>query len=446
MKPDTPELSLNLKGSVGSRMSINVGLMVGAKLNDKAAFGTVLLAHAYMLFFANIASFQTWQAVVRFGTDHLKDKNAEGLSKLIRFGIDLDLIAAIGAYVLALAVLPIFTLIASATSLTDIAGLDIAGIQKLIAIYCTILFFRQISTAVGIFRLFDKFTILALRAILMPLLRFAGAVLAWSQGWGVVGFICVWYFASAISYMLLPILGFLELKRRRLLGLVFGRGMALRQMPEGVWSFIWKTNIAFTLAAFRDHFPSLLVTAVFGPAALAVFRIAEEVAKFLSKGATLFDQVLLPELSRLVAERKIETLLLIAMKTAAAYAVLSLIIAGAIALFGGTAIEFGFGTGYETATVLAILLLIGSVLVGVSTPFYTTLYAMTKPGLAILVRSVSVCVYIAVFFALAGRLDLPAIGWAAIGAAILELVFVIGVTMWVLKQNVEPAPADTAEE
>ena len=149
----------------------------------------------------------------------------------------------------------------------------------------------------------------------------------------------------------------------------------------------------------------------------------------------------MPELSRLVAERKIEKLLLIALKTAGAYALLSLIIAGAITVFGGSAIELGFGKGYEGATFLAILLLFGSVLMGVSTPFYTTLYAMTKPGLAICIRAASVCIFIGLFFVLEKSQELPAIGWAAIGAAFLELISVILMTIWVLKKRIDPQDA-----
>jgi len=462
MNPKTPELSLTLKGSVGSRMSMNVGLLMGAKfiatlfgiatlvitaraLDDKAAFGTVLFVHAYMLFFASVTSFQTWQAIVRFGTAHLKDNNAKGLAKLFRLGVDLDFITAILAYIIALAILPIFDIIASATSMTDVANLDIPGLKKLIALYCTILLFRQFSTSVGIFRLFDKFTLLAMRATLMPTLRFVGALIAWSQGWGVVGFLCVWYVASFSTYVIMPILAYFELKRRHLLGLVFRQGSALRKMPKEVWPFIWKTNIDFSLTAFRGHFPSLLVTAVFGPAALAVFRVAEEVSKFLSRGATLFDQVLLPELSRLVAERKIETLLIIALKTAAAYAAVSFLIACIVTLFGETAIKFGFGEGYEAAPFLAILLLVGSVLSGVSAPFYTTLYAMTKPGLAIWVRAISICILIILFFALIENQGLLAIGWAFIGGAVLEIIGVITVTVFVLRANMD-SPEESAIE
>jgi len=455
MNPETPILSVDLKGSVGSRMSINVSLMAGAKiltalfglatlfitaraLNEQAAFGTVLFVHAYMLFFASVASFQMWQAIVRFGTDHLKEKDAIGLSKLIRLGIDLDMIAACLAYIMAIAILPIFDLLAAASSMTEVDGVDTAGLKKLIAAYCTLLFFRQISTSVGIFRLFDNFSLLALRAILMPTLRFIGALVAWSQGWGIVGFLCVWYLASFCSYIMLPILAFFELKRRHLLRPVFGHGTALRDVPKGVWPFIWKTNIDFSFSAFKGRFPSLLVTAVFGPAAHAVFRVAEEVSKFLSKGAKLFDQVLLPELSRLVAERKVENLLHIALKTAAAYAALSLLIAVVVTFFGDAAIKLGFGEGYEAASLLAILMLLGSVLAGVSTPFYTTLYAMTKPGLAIWVRAASVCIFLILFFMLSERQGLNAIGWAFIGAALLEVTCVIGVTIRVLKTNVAP--------
>jgi len=44
MNPKTPDLSLTLKGSIGSRMSINVGLMTGAKiLSSLFGLGTLII-------------------------------------------------------------------------------------------------------------------------------------------------------------------------------------------------------------------------------------------------------------------------------------------------------------------------------------------------------------------------------------------------------------------
>jgi len=67
----------------------------------------------------------------------------------------------------------------------------------------------------------------------------------------------------------------------------------------GLYSFVLKTNIDSTVNALKNNFPSLAVMLVFGPAILAIYRIAEEIALLLARGVTLFDQVLFPELSRM---------------------------------------------------------------------------------------------------------------------------------------------------
>jgi len=86
-------LELNSKFGVGGRLVSNTAMLAGARivsavmgvgtliiaakvLSDNAALGTLLFIHAYMLFFSEIVSFKFWQALIRFGVDELKAKNA----------------------------------------------------------------------------------------------------------------------------------------------------------------------------------------------------------------------------------------------------------------------------------------------------------------------------------------------------------------------------------
>ena len=80
-----PNLTIQSNHSVGKRIAANTGLMLGsktlsvilglgslviaAKSLSVSALGIVLFLHAYHLFFAELATFQAWQTIIRFGMD-----------------------------------------------------------------------------------------------------------------------------------------------------------------------------------------------------------------------------------------------------------------------------------------------------------------------------------------------------------------------------------------
>jgi len=269
----TPDLSITSKHTVGKRIAANTGLMVGsksmaailglgslsiaAKVISPIELGTIIFLHAYMLFFSEIATFQSWQSIIRFGTDDVKENNAKQLSGLLNFGLKLDALGALIAYILSMIVFAVF--------------------------------------------LFDKFNVLAFQGLIMPTTRFIGVLIAASLGAGFKGFILAWFLGSFVAYIFLPTMAAFELKSRRLLGPVFKAGTSLRFPREGIWAFAIKSNIDSTLAAANVHLPVLLVMGVFGSAWVAVYRIAEEAAKLLSEAFKLLDQVIYPELAKMVS-------------------------------------------------------------------------------------------------------------------------------------------------
>ena len=111
------DLSIAEKGSVGKRVVANTGLMVGAKAAAAviglislvittrtlpiADVGVLLFLHAYMLLFAEVATFQSWQAMIKYGTHDIETKNSNSLMRLTRFCAALDCVGAIAAFIFA---------------------------------------------------------------------------------------------------------------------------------------------------------------------------------------------------------------------------------------------------------------------------------------------------------------------------------------------------------
>ena len=207
----TVDLSIYSKHTVGKRIAANTGLMVGskslaailglgslsiaAKVIAPVELGTIIFLHVYMLFFSEVATFQTWQSIIRFGTDDLKENNSKSLAGLLNFALKLDAIAAVFSFFLAISVFSIFTKIAGnfPGRFADWATLDIPTLRNYLVVYCGLLLFRQRGVSIGIFRLFDKFNILAFQGLIMPTTRFVGVLIAAATNAGFTGFLLAWF-------------------------------------------------------------------------------------------------------------------------------------------------------------------------------------------------------------------------------------------------------------
>lgn len=450
----SPDLSISSKHSVGKRIAANTGLMVGskamaavlglgslsiaAKVISPAELGTIIFLHAYMLFFSEVATFQSWQSIIRFGTDDVKDNDPSHLSSLLNFGLKLDALAAVIAFLLSLTVFAIFMKISSyfPGKFSGWAAFDISTLGKLLGIYCLLLLFRQRGTSIGLFRLFDKFNVLAVQGLVMPTTRFIGVLIAAALGAGFKGFFIAWFCGSLAAYIFLPTMAILEMKQRRLLAPVFKAGTSLRSPRKGIWPFVIKSNIDSTLGAANMHLPVLLVMGVFGSAWVAVFRIAEEAAKLLSEGFKLLDQVIYPELAKMVSLGQAAKIWRLVTKTAFMLLGFGLLMAIFVNFAGPDILSVVFSDAYLQAAPLASLLVLAAALMGIAAPLYPVLYAADRPERAIYARGTGVVIYVLAFFIFSYIIGKMAPGWAAILANACAVLFLVFLAKSTLKRKV----------
>ncbi|MGJ8563647.1 MAG: lipopolysaccharide biosynthesis protein [Alphaproteobacteria bacterium] len=444
----TADLTVATQSTVGKRIAANTGLMLGAKavaaflgfitliianhaLDSLAIFGIVLFVHAYMLFFLEVATFQSWQSLIRFGTDDIKNCDVPSFSKLVKFGVLIDLISAVAAFVTALGLFQFAMWMMTlwpALGPKPGSGVAPGTLQLYVSLYCVIVLFGQQGASIGIFRLFDKFRVLAVKSLVMPVCRLFGAVIAWKSGWGIEGFLLVWFIASLAGYLFLPVAALLELRRRHLIGPILKAKLKFRRPREGLWAFVWKSNIDSTLAASFLHLPVLLVMMVFGPAFVAVFKVADEIAKLLSEGVKLLDQVIYPELARLVSSGDSSKILRIVTRAGLMTLALGLALSAIVALAGPHFLNATMGAGYSESVVLTILLVLSAAILGAAAPLYPVFYAANKPERAIYARALGLTVYIAAFFGFSAVVGQTAPGWAAIAG---NFVAVVVVALWI---------------
>jgi len=419
-------------------MGVATLILTARALDNQAAFGTLLFIHTYMLFFSEVASLQIWQAIIRFGSDDLQDRNAPRLGKLIKTGVILDAISALAAFLMSIFFFGVYLWVQSLLGIPAPEFLNEGphniSFTTLVFSYCTIILFRQLNVSIGICRLFDKFGVLAARALIMPLVRLLGVILAYSMGWGVIGFLAVWFAASFISYVVLQAAAFVEVSRRKFLPFIRDAKISGGRDIPGLYPFVFKSGIDSTLNSFRAYLPSVFIMFILGPAVLAVFRIGEEISRLFYRGVSLFDQVLFPELTRFVAEKKIAELMKLTGRAAFGIGLIGFIFSAIILVFGEPLITAGFKQGYEEAVPIAVMLLVSASLIGVSMPFHSLFYALKLPGQAIWVRIICIISYALIFFILIEKWGIFAAGWGAIGTAIIEVCLVVFLTLRAFKK------------
>lgn len=456
----TPDLNVQSKHTVGKRIAANTGLMMGSKALSvvlglgsiliatkslsAAELGIILFLHAYMLFFSEVTAFQSWQSLIRFGTDDIKNNDSKGLARLIQFGVKIDAVSAIFGFLISIGIFSFIVHLTQAfpSVFVSAQAVDMAGLRNLAALYCILILFRQRGVGIGVFRLFDKFHVLALHGLIMPFMRFIGVIIVVLSGAGFTGFLLAWFCGSLAAYFFLPITAMVELKRRNLLKPVFKAQSSLRRPRNGLWPFMIKSNIDSTLAAATHHLPALMVMGVFGSAWVAIYRIAEETAKLLSEGFKLLDQVIYPELAKMVSLGEAEKIWRLVKRTAIMLLFFGLMIAALVKIGGPSLLGWVFSADYEKAAPLASLLVLAAAFTGIAAPLYPILYAADRPERAIYARGIGVLVYFVSFFVFSVTVGKMAPGWAAIFGNLMAVILLIFLAKKTLKTKIREQGAD----
>jgi len=183
----SPDLSVISKHTVGKRIAATLAVILGlgsiliaTKSLSAAELGIILFLHAYMLFFSEVTAFQSWQSIIRFGTDDVKNKDVPELSRLLKFGIIIDLISAILGFLISIGVFAFIVWLSRVFPdvFSRAKEFEISELRNIAALYCILILFRQRGVGIGVFRLFDKFNVLAIHGLVMPLTRFIGVIIA----------------------------------------------------------------------------------------------------------------------------------------------------------------------------------------------------------------------------------------------------------------------------
>ncbi|MEM6900250.1 MAG: lipopolysaccharide biosynthesis protein [Pseudomonadota bacterium] len=434
----------------GRRIAKNTGLMFGGKgtgavLNvlvlvvvgrhlPTEVFGSLLIIHATMLAFAELGTFKSWQALIKFGVPHLSSGDTPALHRLIRFSLGLDIVSAMFAFLAA----ELFLWFGH-----HLIGLD-AAYRDLAMAYCFLILARQRFTAIGTLRLLDRFDLLALHATAMPAARLVGSIIAAFSGGGLQAFVLVWAIAAVFDYIVLWYFTGRELYRADLLKGLFDRLPTLKAPETGLWRFSWTANIDSTIAVAKQELPLLLAGGVLGAAYAAVFKVAVQIASVLVKGTQQLDEVIYPELAHMINQGQAHRIWPLILRAAGILVAIAMGVGLIVAILGPDVLSWALQTDYRLSAPLATLLLFAGAISAAYAPLLPTLYAADRPEHALLARGVGVSTLLVLFVVLAHTVGELGPGIAFIIGDTLALIFAAALTQRALRNVVSNAKTGTS--
>jgi O-antigen/teichoic acid export membrane protein len=278
-------------------------LAIAARTLGPHDMGVLVVAHAYAMTIAGIARFQSWQAVIRFGTPLIATDDAAAFKRLTRYTARLDILSA--AFGVALAIL-------AAPFAARWFGWG-EDVLRLVYIYAFAVPFLMGATPTGVLRLFGKFKTLGAQMTIMPAARFIGSAAAAFAGGGIEAFLIVWIASAFANGVSLWALGWRELRVRDLEPRLMGGAKTPRD-PQWL-PFVMKTNGVSTLDLVNESVPVLIVGAISGNAAASFFQLAQNVTNLLAHPTNMLNHATYPELARVNAEEGRAKMLRVALKS-----------------------------------------------------------------------------------------------------------------------------------
>jgi O-antigen/teichoic acid export membrane protein len=375
-------------------------------------FGFYTLLIAYINLIERFVSFQTWQAMIYYGSTAKKLSDSISLISLFVGGAILDTFAGVLGF--CLAILGVIYVPSWFGLQTETCWLTLIAACKLI--------FNWTGISTGFLRLYDRFVHIAISQNINSLIQLCSVMLLWLGGVEAVElYIFASIFSSILGQLLLLYFAVNEANKQQLINFKNIKLQVLSKNCQGIWQFVFSTNADGIVRTLRD-LDIFIINFILGPSFVALYKIARVITRSITQFTGPFYQAIYPEISHLFAKKDINSALKL-MKQAS----ISLLVG--ISFFWVTFILIGkeilsmvFGINYIDAYFVSIYCMAAMVVWGGGQSLAPGLLAAGKPNITLKIHFFTTIIYLVLLFSFT-------VLYGVEGAGIALLVFYF---IWVI--------------
>ncbi|MDZ8026298.1 MAG: lipopolysaccharide biosynthesis protein [Nostoc sp. DedQUE11] len=402
-----------LGGRVMTGLSSLVYLSVVTRHLGVTGFGTLVLIQTYIQIVIDLTTFQSSQAVIRYGAICLEQNNKVALQQLLKFTTLLDLLGVLIALAIAITLAPY---------IGSFLGWNQAIITQVQ--WCSlIILFTSTATARGLLQLCDRFDLLALQITVPTFISMFAALIAVTVNAPLWGYLLVWFIAQGCGGLLLLVVGWREAWKRGMLKNMNWSGIELSHHHHGLLQFCIVSNFDSSLPTMMRQASPLAVGIFTTPAAAGLFQVGYELSTPLKDLAQILTQSVYPELARLDVQEKWRSFVGLLLKSSAIATGIGAIILIIIVCIGEIFLKYVFGDEFISAYGILLLLVTAEVFTMANSALEPAFYAIGKPSFPLRINAIAILgVYLPLLLILTQSFGIVGTGIATLSSTALILI------------------------
>lgn len=254
--------------------------------------GIIVMAQTYVSMFFSLFSFKTFQALIKYLTQALKDHNEQEAKIFIKWSLILDVSSLILAFLFGL-LLEDFVI--------GWMGWDMSIKPYVTVFLFTILFNIQGST-VGILRTFEKYNYVVIAQIVGSLFRVIGWGICLFLQQGLWSYFIVEFIATISTYLMELFWMFVTLKKNHLLDFY----KVKLTWNKDFLIFNLYSNLASSIDLPINQMTQFIINKYLGFAANSVYSVFERLGTIINKLGDPINQIIYPEMNILISNKEYE--------------------------------------------------------------------------------------------------------------------------------------------
>jgi O-antigen/teichoic acid export membrane protein len=281
-------------GEMGSALLTVITTVIVVKILGNTNYSTFILAQTYMYIVDGLINFQSWAAVIKFGSERIAENDDNGLQSIIKLGAIVDLTTSFLGMIVAIFLAPLVG--------------HIFGWSEQLIILSTIfsieIIFHFSGTSVGVLRLFNHFNLVAIQKISVAFLKLAisiGLLLLGKQS--LLLFIIAYVISDVIGHILLTVMSIVIIVKTpgiSIQGILHSSTVKYRMR---FWRFAFWSNLATSIDIPVKQFDVFIMSAI-SYEMVAVYKVYKQIGNILVELSIPISQSIMPQFSDLVARRR----------------------------------------------------------------------------------------------------------------------------------------------
>jgi O-antigen/teichoic acid export membrane protein len=376
-------------------------------------FGMMVLIQNYVQIITDLTTFQSSQALIRYGAICLEKENKLALQQLLKFTTILDLLGVIIGLIIAVILAPYIGVY---------LGWNQATVSQ-VQWYSLIILFTSTATPKGLLQLCDRFDLLALQITVPNFIRLFGVVFVSIFHASLWGYLWLWFTAEALSGLLLFFVGWRVAGKR---GMLTNMNWSFKNLTEnhpGLLKFSIVSNFDSSLPMIMRQASPLVVGMFANSAVVGLFQVSYELSTPLKAIAEILTQSVYPELARLDSQQKWNLFINVLVKSTLLALVIGLIILLISLFLGKIILKYAFGEAFISAHNILLLLILAEVFTMGNCALEPAFYAIGKPTIPLRVNATAILgVYLPLLLILTSSFGVIGTGIATLCSTALILI------------------------